>query len=113
MIPLEETRRAWQRAGKFPANKEAVYHEHAQVQEFEQHRNKRVLEYGCGGGSDAMSYLRRSCLVWYVDVVPEDIEAATTRIAPAGLVKRAYGKVLDDSAVIPVGDGYFQVVNSH
>lgn len=113
MVSLEETRRVWSRAAKFPANKELVYAEHAIVQEFDQHKGKRVLEYGCGGGSDALSYLRRGCTVWYVDVVQPNVEAAIKRIASAGLDRKAYGLTLESSADIPVGDGYFQVVNSH
>src|SRR2546429_6246154 len=80
MTTIEQTRKAWARAANFPANKETVYPEHAEVQEFDLNAGKTVLEYGCGGGADALSYLRRQCRVWYVDVVPENVQRATERI---------------------------------
>jgi SAM-dependent methyltransferase len=113
MIPIETTREAWKRASLFPANKEMVYPEHAVVQEFESNRNKRVLEYGCGGGADAISYLRRGCTVFFCDVVPENVKTATERIAQARLSSKAYGLLLDASVPIPLGAGYFEVISSH
>lgn len=113
MTSVEQVRKVWHRAASFPANKEGVYPDHAKAQEFEHHRGKRVLEYGCGGGSDAMSYLRRDCTVWYVDIVPENVAAAGRRIEQAGLASRAYGLVIDESAKIPIAGGYFDVVNAH
>ena len=113
MIPIEVTRAAWSRAAKFPPNKEAVYYEHAVVQEFALHIRERVLEYGCGGGSDALSYLRRQNRVWYADVVPDNVEAATRRIAQAGLAREAYPVVLEASAPIPLAAETMDVINAH
>ena len=113
MITIEQTRKAWVRAANFPANKEQMYPEHAVVQEFDLLGQKNVLEYGCGGGSDTLSYLRRLCRVWYVDVVPENVQRTTERVHMAGYKDRAYPLVLDDSAPIPLGAGYFEVVNAH
>lgn len=113
MVSVERVRAVWTRAATFPSNKEAVYAEHAVVQEFDRHEGKRVLEYGCGGGSDAMSYLRRGCTVWYVDIVPENVEAARRRIEQSGLNVKAYPFVIDDSTKVGIIGGYFDVVNSH
>ncbi len=113
MISLEHIRAVWHSAASYPANKEAVYPEHGAVQEFDLHRDEKVLEYGCGGGADAMSYLRRGCTVWYVDIVPANVEAARRRIEQAGLNGRAYGLAIDESARIPIAGHYFDVVSSH
>lgn len=112
-VSIDVTRAAWKRAAGFPASKEAVYVEHAAIQEFIQHAGARVFEYGCGGGSDALSYLRRRCKVWYADVVPENIAAATARIAQAHLEAEAHPVLLEASAPIPLAGEYFAVVNSH
>lgn len=111
-IPIERTRAAWSRAAEFPPNKEDVYPEHAQAQEFDLHRGKRVLEYGCGGGADAMSYLRRQCEVTYVDVVPDNVVAASARIKAAGLHQKAHWIKLDESDRIPIPSGLFDVANA-
>jgi SAM-dependent methyltransferase len=114
MIPMDRIRKAWTRAATFPANKELVYESHGKVQEFDQHVYARVLEYGCGGGSDAMSYLRRGCTVWYADIVAENVEAARRRIEQAGhRVPESYGLVLERSDALPMPPNYFDVVNAH
>lgn len=114
MIPLDHIRKVWTRAATYPANKEAIYDSHAKAQEFDQHVNARVLEYGCGGGSDAMSYLRRGCTVWYADIVPENVEATRRRIEQAGhRAAASYGLVLARSDALPMPPGYFDVVNAH
>lgn len=113
MISIEKTRDVWKRAADFPPNKEFVYPEHAKVQEFVMNSQKRVLEYGCGGGADTLSYLRRLCHVWYVDVVPENIQRTTERAIQAGKKDHAFGLLLQDSAPIPLGGNYFDVVNCH
>jgi SAM-dependent methyltransferase len=113
VIPLDRIRAAWHRAASYPAAKENVYPDHAKVQEFDVHVGARVLEYGCGGGSDAMSYLRRECTVWYADIVPENVAATRRRIEQAGLAKRAYGLILHESATVSLPAAYFDVVNAH
>jgi ubiquinone/menaquinone biosynthesis C-methylase UbiE len=113
MVSIERTRDVWKRAAEFPPNKEFVYPEHAKVQEFATNSQKRVLEYGCGGGADTLSYLRRMCRVWYVDVVPENIARTTERVITAGKQGQANGLVLVDSAPIPLGGDYFDIVNCH
>ncbi len=111
---LERSKKEWIRASEFPANKEEVYPEHLQVQEFDQHHNKYILEYGCGGGSDAMSYLRRGNTVVATDIVPENIEATRKRIAEANLpTNKVELLLLENSYPLPLGDDKFDVISSH
>lgn len=79
------SRVAWRLASGFPPDKEAVYPEHGVVQEFDSHRGKRILDYGCGGGPDTMSFLKRGNQVWFADIVPENVATATQRIREAGV----------------------------
>lgn len=113
MITIERTREAWKRAAAFSASKETQYVEHAQVQEFIEHAGEKVLEYGCGGGSDALSYLRRKCRVWYADVVPENVGAAGARITLAGLQAQAHPITLEASWPIPLAGNTMDVVSAH
>lgn len=108
-----EVRQFWQSAAAYPPNKEGVYPEHAAVQEFDRWTGATVLEYGCGGGADAMSYLRRGCTVIYADVVPENVEAATRRIVEAGLSANAGAVLLTASVPLGFSDGCFDLVNCH
>jgi SAM-dependent methyltransferase len=110
---MDRVRDAWKRAADFPADKESAYHEHALAQRFDDHAKKRVLEYGCGGGSDAMSYLRRGCDVTFVDVVPENVAKAKERIDAAALAPVSTGIVLQNSHTIPLPSAIFDVVNAH
>lgn len=77
------------------------------------HMDQDVLEYGCGGGSDAMSWLRRGNRVTYADVVPFNVETAGQRITAAGLRDRAMSLLLADSAPIPLDDAHYDVISSH
>jgi SAM-dependent methyltransferase len=113
MIPTPEYRAAWSRAAGFPASKEEAYPGHTSAQEFELHRGKRVLEYGCGGGADAMSYLRRGCTVWFVDIVEENVKAADARIRAAGLGAMGQGWWLEHNDGIPLPDGVADVASAH
>jgi ubiquinone/menaquinone biosynthesis C-methylase UbiE len=106
------TREIWKRAASFPTDKESYYPEHAKVQEFDRDGGKNVLEYGCGGGSDTVSFLKRGAFVWYVDVVPSNVEATATRIR-ALHTGEAEGRVLERSDQIPCPDESFDVVSAH
>ena len=110
---LDATRAFWASAAEYPANKEEVYPEHGAAQEFDLHASKTVLEYGCGGGSDAMSFLRRGCTVWYADVVPGNLVAATARITAAGLGAKSTPLPLEGSVPIPLPDGSCDVISAH
>lgn len=109
----DRTRSAWKLASGFPPDKELVYPDHAVVQEFDSHTGKRVLDYGCGGGPDTLSYLKRGNEVWYADIVPENIATATARIAEKGFSERAHAVQLDHSAPLPLPSDHFDVVSSH
>lgn len=113
VISIDRTRRAWSCAAAFSADKETCYPDHAAAQEFDHHHDKRVLEYGCGGGSDAMSFMRRGNDVTYADVVPFNVGAASKRIAAAGLTHRATPLVLEASSPIPLPDASFDLISSH
>jgi SAM-dependent methyltransferase len=118
--PVEVVRRAWVRASQFPGDKEAAYLRgprgetgHTDAQEFEAQRGKRVLEYGCGGGSDTLSYLRRGCDVTYVDITPENVDTTRAYAAREGYAARSKGIVLEESDRIPLPSGIFEVANAH
>lgn len=115
MTTMERVRDVWARAAGFPADKEACYPEHAKAHDFDALAGKRVLEYGCGGGSDTVSLIRRGCHVFYVDVVPGNVEATRARAANPGKIAQtatSSGRVLE-SAVIPLHDASVDAITSH
>lgn len=115
---LLRARRFWKVAATFPPNKEEVYPEHTIAQEFDSMLpDITVLEYGCGGGSDALSFLRRSCRVTAVDVQPNNVATTELRVREDtdGSVfrTRLTTHVLERSQVIPVGSASFDVISAH
>lgn len=117
---FEVSRQFWERARDFPPNKESphVYgRAHTTAQDFDYHAGLRVLEYGCGGGADAMSYLRRRCDVTYCDIVPANVVRTTERIEIEATrepqLPRGHPVVLPASAPLPFPDGVFDLVNAH
>lgn len=113
---LDRERSFWKCAGKFPPNKEEIYPDHAAAVGFDEIPvGRRVLEYGCGGGADAMSWARREQLVWYSDVVEENVLEASKRIQAAGLSSLCTPWKLEASDRWPRGDwtDFFDVVHSH
>ena len=113
-VTLEKARKHWVCAQQFPVDKEDHYKPaHGYAQEFESSSGKDVLEYGCGGGSDAMSYLRRGARVWYADIVHENVDVAEARIAASGFGMDATPLKLEGSATIPMPDESFDIVSSH
>lgn len=113
VLVSDEARRKWVIAGTFSGSKEEVYPEHGAVQEFDLHRGKKVLEYGCGGGSDTMSFLRRGNETWFADIVAENIKVAIERIGAAGLGCKAHPVPLEYSAPLPLESDFFDVASSH
>lgn len=118
MSELDRARRFWKLAATFPPNKEEVYPEHALAQQLDLlTRGVSVLEYGCGGGSDTLSFLRRGCLVTAVDIQPNNIATTQLRVRDdddgIAMKRRLTTHVLDHSEVIPVGDGTFDVASAH
>ncbi len=113
-VPVsEETRRIWRLASRFPLDKEAYYPEHGGVQEFDHHTGKRCFDYGCGGGPDTVSFLRRGNEVWYGDIVPENLQITTDRITARGFGTRAHAVFLQDSAPIPIESDSLDLVSAH
>ncbi len=110
---IVRAREAWQVASTFPLTKEQVYPELVEVQEFNDHHDKEVLEYGCGAGSDALSYLRRGNMVTCCDIVPGNLYAARVNIEKAGFLKSAEFQLLDNSYPLPFDDDTFDLINSN
>lgn len=115
-MDLEEARKFWAVAQTFPADKESVYPGHAEAHGFDTCSNLHVLEYGCGGGSDTISMLKRGAYVFYVDIVPGNVEVTRSRVQaidvpwPRG---NAIGAVLEQSDSIPVHDNAVDRVSCH
>ena len=110
---LQEAKQFWRVAADFPPNKEDVYPAHKLAQEFDKIKGKRVLEYGCGGGSDAMSYLRRGNAVWAADIVPGNVDMTIERARQSNLSKTLTPVRLEQSAPLPLPSEFFNVVSSH
>jgi SAM-dependent methyltransferase len=111
---LLASQRFWTCAGGFPPNKEEVYPEHAIAQEFNRFgRGTEVLEYGCGGGSDAMSYLRRGCRVYAADIVQDNLTVTRDRARAAGLSEALCLVHLGQSDAIPLADDSVDVASAH
>jgi 2-polyprenyl-3-methyl-5-hydroxy-6-metoxy-1,4-benzoquinol methylase len=56
--------------------------------EFERWRGKKVLEIGCGIGTDTVNFARHGTLVTAVDLSPQSLEIARKRVAVYGLEDR-------------------------
>lgn len=115
---LEDAKRVWRMAGAFPPDKEIVYPEHGVVQEFDLHHGEDVLEYGCGGGSDAMSWGRRGNRVTATDIVVQNLDITKARWEQAWLRRLIPGGelrtvLLAGSHPLPFPANSFGVVSSH
>lgn len=113
MDALAKARDFWKVAAGFPVDKENVYPEHGKAQEFDAIVNTSVLEYGCGGGSDTLSFLRRGNNVYFADIVPGNVAITQNRAAEAGYSSKARGILLTASDTIPLKDASVGVVSSH
>lgn len=110
---LKKSKESWSRASTFSVNKEDVYPEHTLAQQFDNHHDKDVLEYGCGAGSDTLSYLRRGNVVTACDIVPTNIDTTKRNVLFNGFAEQATFVLLDKSVPLPLGDSTFDVVTSH
>jgi len=112
---LETSKKAWVCASTFPADKETTYPEHGMVQEFDKVRGKRVYEYGCGGGSDVMSYLRRGNHVTATDIIQTNLDTTLNRVKTMlpEKVNDVNLVLLDTSYPLPFEDNSFDVISSH
>ena len=110
---LDISKSYWQVANKFPLNKEEIYPEHGKAHNFDGHHGEVCLEYGCGGGSDTLSMLRRGNFVYFVDIVPENVQITHENTVKAGLSEKTQWWMLEDSAKILLPDNCLDVVNCH
>ena len=73
--------------------------------EFERWRGKKVLEIGCGIGTDTVNFARHGALVTAVDLSPQSLELARRRVAVYGLqdqVRFYSGSAEELSSFVPV-----------
>jgi ubiquinone/menaquinone biosynthesis C-methylase UbiE len=73
--------------------------------EFERWRGKRVLEIGCGIGTDTVSFARHGAMVTAVDLSPQSLELARRRVGVYGLhdhVRFYSGSAEELSSIVPV-----------
>lgn len=111
---MTDPREFWKIAGTFPPDKEAVYPDHVIAQEFAQNVGKTVLEYGCGGGSDTLSYLRRGCSVYFADIVRDNVVMTHRRVAEGGYLGKAKAVMLTRSdGLDAIPSGTVDVVSAH
>lgn len=120
-MDTEHARQFWQVAQTFPPEKETVYPTHAKAHGFDEQKGKSVLEYGCGGGSDTISLLRRGANVFFVDIVPGNVALTRKRVDEW---RRAHGSatfpdcnplgyVLEHSDVLPFREFHFDTISCH
>lgn len=113
LSPSEEYRVAWRLAQTFPVDKEKVYPEHGVVQEFDKHYGLRCLEYGCGGGSDTRSLLRRGNSVWFADIVGSNVDATWKSIERLPIHAGFNPLPLSHSDIIPLAASFFDLITAH
>lgn len=110
---LARAQQFWRVAADYPATKELYYPEHAHAHGMHRHSGQHVLEYGCGGGSDALSWARRGNRVTATDIVRENVARTAQRAVDAGVAATCTPLLLSASAPLPFPDGAFDVVSSH
>lgn len=77
---------------------------------FDQYRGRRVLEVGCGAGTDLVRFARGGARATGVDAAPSAIALARQNFAQQGLT--ADLQVADGEA-LPFADGAFDLVYAH
>ena len=76
---------------------------------FENCKNKKILEIGCGGGIDSMEYSRNGGNVWAADLTDEAVEVTKGRIERNDFKNIKVEKVSVKD--IPYEDNFFDVVH--
>ena len=80
---------------------------------------RHVLEYGCGGGSDTISWMKRGHHVTATDIVPENVTSTRNRAAEYAVAHVGENwfmpkvVLLTESSPLPFADATFDVVSSH
>jgi SAM-dependent methyltransferase len=78
-----------------------------QVAEFAMHRGEKVLEIGCGTGSDLLQFAKHGALATGVDLTTKHVELARKRVGDLAVVHEA------DARHLPFADASFDYVYSH
>ena len=79
------------------------------VMGFDQYSGKRLLEIGCGLGTDLLQFARGGAVVTGVDLTPASVELVRKRFAMYGLAVEAR---VADAERLPFSDNSFDVVYS-
>jgi ubiquinone/menaquinone biosynthesis C-methylase UbiE len=82
---------------------------HRRIAEFDRHWGERVLEIGCGMGTDALQFARGGAQVTVVDLTQSAIDITRKRFAIYGLPLEAH---VADAEALPFPDNTFDVVYS-
>ena len=77
---------------------------------FDQYRGRRVLEVGCGAGTDLVRFARHGANVAGVDLAPSSIRLAVANFTFEKLPARL---AVADGQALPFGDGLFDLVYAH
>jgi SAM-dependent methyltransferase len=77
---------------------------------FEGYPGRRVLEVGCGAGTDLVRFARGGALVTGVDIAPASIALARQNFAQQGLTADLRE---GDGEALPFADGQFDLVYAH
>ncbi len=77
---------------------------------FAQSAGKRVLEVGCGAGTDLVRFARADAIVTGVDLAPSAIALAAANFAQEG---RHAGLLVADGEALPFADRSFDLVYAH
>jgi SAM-dependent methyltransferase len=77
---------------------------------FEQYRKRRVLEVGCGAGTDLVRFARNGAIVTGVDLAPSSINLASRNFALEG---RQAELLVADGEALPFADRSFDLVYAH
>jgi ubiquinone/menaquinone biosynthesis C-methylase UbiE len=80
-----------------------------ELMEFDNFRGKRLLEIGCGLGTDLLQFARAGALVTGVDLTPASVELVRRRFALEGVPGEAQ---VADAEKLPFEDNTFDVVYS-
>lgn len=75
--------------------------------EFRHHRGERVLEIGCGTGSDLLQFARNGAEAFGIDITPEHLRLARERLSGQADIREGH------ATAIPFPDATFDYVYSH
>lgn len=85
-------------------------HHLAKLVPFDQYRGRRVLEVGCGAGTDLVRFARHGAIATGVDLVPSSIALAARNFA---IEQRRAELLVADGQALPFRDASFDLVYAH